>query len=919
MPNRTTKVTLTAQVSDYISGMEKAAQKTQEVAKGAQKLKEQEKIFNEIGKASLAVGTLAAVGVGLAVKKFAEFDQAMSNVQAATHESTENMGLLRDAALKAGQDTAFSATEAASAVEELAKAGIKTRDVLGGGLKGALDLAAAGQLEVGTAAEIAASALTQFNLQGADVPHVADLLAAGAGKAQGSVEDMGAALNQAGLVASQMGLSVEETTGSLAAFASAGLTGSDAGTSFRSALLRLANPTDEAKKAMQDLGIEAYNAGGQFVGIESLAGQLQDRLGGLTQAQRDQTLALVFGQDAIRVANILYKEGSSGIADWTKQVDDSGYAAETANQRMDNLAGDIEKLGGAFDTALIKTGSAANDVLRGIVQTAESAVDAFGNAPQGVQTTTLVLGGLTAAVGLAGGGFLLAVPKIAAFKAALATMSPGAQRAAGVLGGIAKGAGLIAGLGLAVSILDKLAVGSNKAAPGIERIIAALNDGELDGAFENASKGADSLIESLELVEGSSFDSNMERIGEALGGPLGITGQVTEARAGFVALDGALAQLAAGGKGAQAEQLFAKVAAAAQEQGISLEKVKKLFPEYANALAGVTNESEDATGNSEDLAGGIDGVGTAADDAKDKIQELADIIRGFGDTQLSVNDANRAVEESLDAFTASVAENGQTLDITTEEGRKNQEALDAIAQAYKESAAATVENTGKQEDAIPIIQQGRDEIIKAGEAAGLSKDEAEKYADSLGLIPGNVATEIELNRVAEAIAAAELFAEKLNAIPNSKEVYLYVQEQKQVLGVDQEGQTLADGGRVLPHLAGGSPMWWRDGVVKGPGGPREDRVRAMLSPGEFVVNADATSKHLALLSSINSGSYAPASSGPSGASSPDLASNMSASIVPQLLREVRDSVRRGLAVPMPAVQSSIGSSNVSTSTRGRGY
>ena len=83
------------------------------------------------------------------------------------------------------------------------------------GLTGALSLAAAGSLEVAEAAEISASALTQFKLSGDKIPHLADLLAAGAGKAQGSVKDLGAALNQTGLVAASTGLSIEETTGGL--------------------------------------------------------------------------------------------------------------------------------------------------------------------------------------------------------------------------------------------------------------------------------------------------------------------------------------------------------------------------------------------------------------------------------------------------------------------------------------------------------------------------------------------------------------------------------------------------------------------------------------------------------------------------------------------------------------------------------
>ena len=314
-----------------------------------------------------AVGAAAMVGVKV-VTAAADFEQAMSGVQAATHESASNMEALRDAALSAGAQTAFSATEAAAGIENLAKAGISTQDILGGGLAGALDLAAAGQLGVADASEIAATALTQFKLSGEDVPHVADLLAAGAGKAQGEVTDLAQALKQSGLVASQMGLSVEETTGTLAAFAEAGLLGSDAGTSFRTMLLRMANPTKQSADLMAQLGINAYDANGAFVGMESLAGQLQTAFEGKTQAERDSAMATIFGSDAIRAAAVLYENGSEGVAGWTDKVNDAGYAAGTAAIQMDNLRGDVEELQGALETAFIQEGSEDLGGLRGLTQ-----------------------------------------------------------------------------------------------------------------------------------------------------------------------------------------------------------------------------------------------------------------------------------------------------------------------------------------------------------------------------------------------------------------------------------------------------------------------------------------------------------------------------------------------------------------------
>jgi len=173
------------------------------------------------GSAIAGAGLLAAFA--LPVKAFTDFDAAMSGVQAATHESASNMALLREAAIKAGADTKYSGTEAAYGITELAKAGVETSDILKGGLDGALSLAAAGELRVGDAAELAATALTQFKLKGSDLNHVADLLAAGAGKAQGSVGDLGYALKQSGLVAAQTGFTIEEAIGALASFAAAGL------------------------------------------------------------------------------------------------------------------------------------------------------------------------------------------------------------------------------------------------------------------------------------------------------------------------------------------------------------------------------------------------------------------------------------------------------------------------------------------------------------------------------------------------------------------------------------------------------------------------------------------------------------------------------------------------------------------------
>lgn len=428
MAIRSVAVQLTANVAGFVAGMQTAAASVRSTVAGMTAATASGQQFrtglDSVGAAAGRAGLVAAAGIGAIVYASGRFDKAMSAVEAATHESAQGMSQLREAALEAGKETAYSATEAAGAIEELAKAGVSTSDILSGGLDGALSLAAAGALDVGDAAEIAASAMTQFALEGSDLSHVADLLAAGAGKAQGSVSDLGLALKQSGLVAAQVGLSIEETTTALTAMASAGLTGSDAGTSLKTMLLALTPKSQEAAEIMEHLGLSAYDASGEFIGLEAYAGRLQDALKGMSAEQRTATLHTIFGTDAIRAANVLYDQGAEGIRKWAGAVDDSGYAAETAAKRLDNLAGDWEKFTGALETALIGAGDSATGPLRTLVQGATAVVEAFDALPASLKSAGVGLLAVTAI----GGGLIAMGAKLitglAGARAALAAIGP---------------------------------------------------------------------------------------------------------------------------------------------------------------------------------------------------------------------------------------------------------------------------------------------------------------------------------------------------------------------------------------------------------------------------------------------------------------------------------------------------------------
>ncbi|WP_100499687.1 phage tail tape measure protein [Geodermatophilus chilensis] len=444
------------------------------------------------------------LGFGYAAYRGMDFDRSMSAVAAASQASGAELGRLRQAALDAGASTQYSATEAAAGITELSKAGVQTADILDGGLTGALNLAAAGQLEVADAAEIGATALSVFGLEGSQMSHVADLLAAGAGKAQGSVYDLGMALNQSALVANQTGLSIEDTAGALALFASNGLVGSDAGTSFKTMLQALTPNSAAAANAMESLGITAYDSQGAFIGLEAYAGKLRGALAGMSEEQRNATLETIFGSDAVRAASVLYSAGAEGVAEWTAKVNDQGFATRQASQLTDNLAGDLERLGGAADTFFTELGAGTQGALREAVQALTAIVDAGGDAigfftslPGPVQVAILALGGVAALKGPVSGAF----DRMAAAVLGWSLANEGAVSSTGRLRGAAAGllgvfggpwglaiAGVVTGVSLLASVLGDSSDSSDDAASSADNLTAALE--QTKGAIDDTVRAA---------------------------------------------------------------------------------------------------------------------------------------------------------------------------------------------------------------------------------------------------------------------------------------------------------------------------------------------------------------------------------------------------------------------------------------------
>lgn len=300
-----------------------------------------------------AVGVAAAVGLGMAISSAGDFQSSLSQLRQASGATTAEMQELTQKARDLGKDTdlaGVTASKAASAMVELSKAGLSVKDTIDAA-KGVMSLAKAGNIEYAEAATIAASALNAFSMKGSDATKVADALAAGANASQADLSDLALGLQQSATVAKQFKLSLNENVTALALFANSGIRGSDAGTSLKTMLIALANPSKEAAGAMKAIGFNAYDAKGNFVGLEEMSLRLNKGLAGVTDAQKQQTLATIFGTDAFRAAAILSDNAGKSYADMAASVGQAGAAQSAAAAQQ-----------GAYEKALENFSNAMSDI-----------------------------------------------------------------------------------------------------------------------------------------------------------------------------------------------------------------------------------------------------------------------------------------------------------------------------------------------------------------------------------------------------------------------------------------------------------------------------------------------------------------------------------------------------------------------------
>ena len=353
-----------------------------------------------VGQSLLPV-TGALTGVGAASTVMANnFNDAMSQAAGALDKPMSEMEDLRQLAIQTGQDTVFSATDAGNAITELAKGGLTEADIKAGALKTTMDLAASSGMDLGEAANVVVQAMGAFGLSANESAEAANALAGAAAASSTDVEPLTQALAQCSAGAKNAGWSIQETTAVLARFADAGIEGSDAGTSLKTMLQRLAAPTSEAAATkIETLGIKTRDASGNLLGAAEMAQELQDKLGGLDAASRDAALSAIFGSDAMRAATVMMDSGTEGLQKYINAANDQEAAQRLAHSQMSDGSRAIEELKGSLETAAIQIGDTLAPIVQKVAKLITALVNKFSALPEGVQQVIVVVGILVAALG----------------------------------------------------------------------------------------------------------------------------------------------------------------------------------------------------------------------------------------------------------------------------------------------------------------------------------------------------------------------------------------------------------------------------------------------------------------------------------------------------------------------------------------
>lgn len=379
---------------------------------------------------SLKVTAPLTAIAGIATNIGMDFRTGLSEVQALSGATGEELAQLEDQARELGSTTKFSAKEVTDGFKYMALAGWDVQQSLDG-IDGVLNLAAASGEDLGRVSDILTDSISAFGDEASDAGRYADVLAAASSNANTDVAGLGESFKMVAPVAGSLGYSLEDTAVALGLMANSGIKGSQAGTTLRSALTNLVSPTDKMQKTMKDLGIEIQDSSGEMKPLDELIGDLRHSFADLDDEQKASAASTLFGKQAMSGMLAVINAGEGDFDKLTSAVANSdGVAQEMADTMQNNLAGKLTNLRSALEELAIKIFDALEPALNAIIGGAQKLVDWMNGLSKKTQLVVVAIGALAAAIGplmlvfgpllSVVGGLMVSLPALAPVIAALA-------------------------------------------------------------------------------------------------------------------------------------------------------------------------------------------------------------------------------------------------------------------------------------------------------------------------------------------------------------------------------------------------------------------------------------------------------------------------------------------------------------------
>lgn len=339
------------------------------------------KTVGKVAKTAMAAGSAAAVAfTKTSIDSGMNFDTAMSQVAATMGTTVDKIENVKAKAEEMGRTTKYTATEAAEGMNILAQAGLSADEQISG-IGTVLNLASAGAMSLEESASYTAGAVKGFGDSMGNASYYADLMAKGATLANTNVRGLGEAFSGSAATAKNYGQAADSVTLSLLRLADQNVTGSEASTALNRAMADLYTPTDNASKALDQLGLSAYKSNGEAKDFNDLVDELNGSLQGMTAEQKNNALATIFTTQGLQAFNKMTASSDATVQKFWKGIQDSsGSAAQQAATQLDNLKGDITLLSSATEGLELGFYNTFSGAIRGAIKGITSEVSGLAEA-----------------------------------------------------------------------------------------------------------------------------------------------------------------------------------------------------------------------------------------------------------------------------------------------------------------------------------------------------------------------------------------------------------------------------------------------------------------------------------------------------------------------------------------------------------